>query len=293
MIGLSICIPIYNYNCIDSIKILCKQITNLHFNAEILVIDDASNIILDELVNYQNQLYTYEKLTNNIGRSKIRNLLVEKSKFDYILFLDGDSGIPENFIEDYVLSIKEHPNSIICGGRIHKSGLNRGNKLRYNYGIKFEDTKPSIRNKKPYYSFMTNNFVSPKAIMQQIPFNEELIKYGHEDTFFGYELKENNIEIIHIDNTVIHLDLDTNQKFIEKTKHSIENLILLKKKYPEFIEYSKLLTMINNFKILKIKPIKKVSKYFSKIFELFAKQTGNTYSFQLFKLFYTISIDKQ
>jgi len=292
MKGLSICIPIYNYNCIDSIKTLCKQINNLHLNAEILVIDDASNIILDELSNYQNQFYTYEKLTNNIGRSKIRNLLVEKSKFDYILFLDGDSGILENFIKNYLLSIKKHPNSIICGGRVHKLDLKRTNSLRYNYGIKFEDTKPSIRNKKQYYSFMTNNFISPKAILKKIPFNEELIKYGHEDTFFGYELKENNVEIIHIDNTVIHLDLDTNKKFIEKTKHSIENLSLLKTKYPEFIEYSKLLSMINSFRILRIKPVKKISIYFSKIFELTAKHSGSTYSFQLFKLFYTISFSK-
>ena len=139
---------------------------------------------------------------------------------------------------------------------------------------------------------MTNNFISPKAIMKKIPFNEELIKYGHEDTFFGYELKKNYIKIIHINNPVIHLNLETNLKFIEKTKHSIENLILLKTKYPEFIEYSKLLTIINSFRMLRIKPVKKVSIFFSKIFELIAKHSGNSYGFQLFKLFYAISINK-
>ena len=292
MKSLSICIPIYNFNCIGSIKILCKQISSLKLNAEILVIDDASDVKLNELSNFNNPFYTYEKLSKNIGRSKIRNLLVEKSRFDYILFLDGDSGIPENFIKNYLQNIESNPNSVICGGRIHEVELKNTGKLRYNYGVKFEDTKSSERSKKPYYSFMTNNFISPKAVLKNTPFNEELTKYGQEDTFFGYELKNNYVKIIHIDNPVFHLDLETNLEFIEKTKFSIENLILLKTKYPEFIEFSKLLTTINNYKVFRLKPIKNIASILSKFFEFITKHSSNAYSFQMFKLFYTIFLNR-
>jgi len=262
-------------------------------DAEILVTDDASDVKLNELSNFNNPFYTYEKLSKNIGRSKIRNLLVEKSKFDYILFLDGDSGIPENFIKNYLQNIESNPNSVICGGRIHEAELKNTGKLRYNYGMKFEDTKSSVRSKKPYYSFMTNNFISPKAVLNKIPFNEELTKYGQEDTFFGYELKKNHVKIIHIDNPVFHLDLETNRKFIEKTKFSIENLILLKTKYPGFIEFSKLLTNINNHKLFRLKLIKNVSAILSKLFEFITKNTSNIFSFQLFKFFYIISLNRE
>lgn len=292
MKSLSICIPIYNFNCIESIKILCKQISSLKLDAEILVIDDASDVKLNELSNFKNPFYTYEKLSKNIGRSKIRNLLIEKSKFDYILFLDGDSGIPENFIKNYLLNIESNPNSVIRGGRIHKSEYKNVGRLRYNYGVKFEDTKFSVRNEKPYFCFTTNNFTSPKAILKKIPFNEELTKYGQEDTFFGYELKKNHVKIIHIDNPVIHLNLESNLKFIEKTKQSIENLILLKTKYPEFIEFSKLLTTINTYKVFRLKPIKNIASILSKFFEFITKHSSNAYCFQMFKLFYTISLNR-
>ena len=293
MKSLSICIPIYNFNCIESIKILCKQISSLKLDAEILVTDDASDVKLNELSNFNNPFYTYEKLSKNIGRSKIRNLLVEKSKFDYILFLDGDSGIPENFIKNYLQNIENNPNSVICGGRIHQKLLKNTGRLRYNYGVKFEDTKFSVRNEKPYFCFTTNNFTSPKAILKNTPFNEELTKYGQEDTFFGYELKNNYVNIIHIDNPVIHLNLESNLKFIEKTKQSIENLILLKTKYPEFIEFSKLLTTINNYKVFRLKPIKNIAAIFSNLFEFITKHTSNIYSFQLFKFFYIISLNRE
>ncbi|MFC4721533.1 glycosyltransferase family 2 protein [Geojedonia litorea] len=292
MKGLSICIPIYNYNCIDSVRTLCEQIRHLSVNCEILLIDDASTISLDELANFQHQFYTYEKLAKNIGRSKIRNLLVKKSKFNHVLFIDGDSGVPEKFIENYMLHIENHPEAIICGGRIHQKKLSKTKRLRYNYGVKYEDTKSSQRIKKPYHRFMTNNFVVPKEIMKTIPFNEELLNYGQEDTFFGYELRKNQVEIIHIDNEVAHLNLETNQEFIEKSKHSIENLIYLKTKYPEFVEYSKLLSTITKFRIFRLSFIKNYSYSFSKFFEFITRHSGNIYSFQMFKLFYTISLIK-
>ena len=289
MDGLSICIPVYNFNCIESVKILCEQIQNLSLTAEIIVLDDASTIEFKDLKSFKSPYYKYEKLNKNIGRSKIRNLLAEKSKFEYLLFIDADSGIPKNFIKNYLSSIKANRNSIICGGRIHKMLSTTKSSLRYNYGVKFEDKKALERNKKPYHSFMTNNFISTKNIMKKIPFSEKLLKYGQEDTFLGFELKNNNVEIIHIDNSVFHLDIDSNSLFIKKMKCSMENLILLKTNSPEFIKYNYLLTLTNRFKIFKIKPIKILAAILSKLFEYMAKKTSSVYSFQLFKFFFIIS----
>ncbi|WP_194765865.1 glycosyltransferase family 2 protein [Tamlana sp. I1] len=290
MKGLSICIPVYNYNCIETIKILCKQIEELSINSQIIVFDDASPHDLNDLSGFKNPNYSYKKLPQNVGRSKIRNLLANAAIYNSILFLDGDSGIQDNFIKNYVETIAAHPNSVICGGRIHLFTSYPEKKLRYRYGVKFEDTKALKRNKAPYKSFMTNNFVVTKQIMASIPFNEKLNKYGHEDTFFGYELNKNHISIIHIDNAVIHLDLENSNEFIEKTKNGIENLVLLKNTYPDFISHSKLLSLIETFKILKFKPIKYVSKILASYFEKTTCKTNNIYRFQLFKLFYTITI---
>lgn len=289
---LSILIPVYNYNCINSVKELCLQIEKLSLIAEVLVVDDASTQELIDLSNYKNPIYSYEKLPNNIGRSKIRNLLVKKAKFDFVLFIDGDSKVPENFIENYITEAKTYTNTVLYGGTINNPPTSNKDKLRYNYGVKFEHKNKNYRNKKPYHSFRTNNFFSPKYIIKQIPFYEKLSNYGQEDTFFGYELKNSHVDIIHIDNPVIHLNSDSNKAYLAKTKSSLENLIFLKNEYPDFIEYNRLLSLINNFGFLQTTFIKKISCYIYSFFEGITKTTSNTYSFQLFKLFYTISIFK-
>ncbi len=288
MIGLSICIPVYNFNCLPSIKTLCKQIDSLSINAEILVIDDSSNINLETLANFKHTHYKYQKLEANIGRSKIRNLLGLTAKFSHLLFIDGDSGIPKNYLQNYVTSVKQNLNSVICGGRVHKLIKNSKICLRYNYGLQYEDIKASKRILSAHCAFMSNNFVIPKKIFRDIPFNETLSKYGHEDTFFGFELAKHKVEVIHIDNPVTHLELETNSIFIEKTKQAIKNLIYLNNKYPGFGKHTKLLRIANTYKFTK-----KLAPYLSEKFELLAVKTNNALSFQLFKLFYIISKNKQ
>lgn len=292
MIGLSICIPVYNFNCIASVKVLCKQIENLIIKAEVIVVDDASSELLHELSNYKNSYYTYEKLDQNIGRARIRNLLAKKAAYNHMLFIDGDSGIQEHFLENYTSCIKKYSNHVICGGRLHKLFPKTKKALRYNYGVKFEDKKASDRNKNPYNGFMTNNFVVTKNTLNLIPFKEEITNYGHEDTFFGFELEKNKIDILHIDNPVIHLELESNDEFINKTKQAIKNLVYLKNQYPGFGEQIRLIKIANRYKISNTVWFKNISYFLSKIFETLSKKTNSSSSFQLFKIFYFTSINK-
>lgn len=289
MIGLSICVPVYNFNCIASVKALCEQIEHLNIESEVLVIDDASPIELIELQSFKNSKYKYEKLNKNIGRAKIRNLLARKALFNYILFIDGDSGILDNFIQNFISEILKNPNHIIYGGTLHQNP-SRSNKLRFSYSKQFEYHEFAKRNIAPYSNFRTNNFVSPSYILEKIPFNESLTKYGHEDSFFSFQLEENKINLTHIKNPVIHLESDTNIEFIKKTKAGLDNLIFLEKQYPNFAQHIKLLQIVNSSKLFKIKIVKVISKKLSRLFETISIKTNNAFSFQIFKFFYIISI---
>jgi hypothetical protein len=290
MNGFSICIPVYNFNCLESVKSLCKQIQTLDVSAEVLAVDDASDLEFYDLANYENKNYNYERLEHNLGRSKIRNYLAQKSKYSHILFIDGDSGIQDNFLNSYLVALTKNRNAIIYGGTIQPEKSNKTKGLRNNYSAHFEFKPPSKRNEKPYLNFRTNNFVVPKEVILKTPFNENLNKYGHEDTFFAYEMRQKNIKVVHIDNPVIHFDNGSNSDFIQKTKESIENLVLIYKEHPEFIEYNELLKFVKTKQILNYKVSKKVSNVFSKVFETLARNTNNTYFFQAFKLFYITSI---
>ncbi len=253
---LSILIPVYNFDIRKFISQLCEQAEKEDITYEIIVADDNSDKyfaeINKEIENLPNVKYIL--LDKNIGRSKIRNFLAEKAKYEYLLFADCDMLISgKNFIRNYLKSIKK--NDVIIGGieyQTNKPG-NSDKYLRWHYGRKREALPPQIRNKKPYSSFMSGNFLIPAEIFNKIKFNENITEYGHEDTLFGIELKRRNFKILHIDNVLMHIGLEDAAIFINKTKISIKNLIYIseKYKYPEFYENIKLLKVRKKLKFLK------------------------------------------
>ncbi len=224
---LSICIPIYNQDINELVAALHNQAIHLEIPYEIICIDDCSEksfIKLNEDTCSKSSKYI--KLDQNIGRSKIRNLFLNYSRFDYLLFLDCDSVIiSENFISKYNTFLKEEIPLVICGGRIYdKTKPPRQKRLRWKYGSLKESQPFNIRQKNPNKSFMTNNFVISRKILENLKFDERLSQYGHEDTLFGFQLKKNNISIKHIDNPVLNGELETNSEYLKKTEFAFSNL---------------------------------------------------------------------
>ncbi|MBK6783466.1 MAG: glycosyltransferase family 2 protein [Saprospiraceae bacterium] len=100
---LSILIPVYNQDVRRLAYSLANQCTKLNINYQILCFDDGSDVKYKqkngELAFKMNINYT--ELPENLGRSKIRNWLGKSAYFEYLLFLDGDSGVRDkNFIKN-------------------------------------------------------------------------------------------------------------------------------------------------------------------------------------------------
>lgn len=231
---ISVCIPVFNFNITALVEELSKQCEKLNVPTEIIVIDDGS-----EIFKLENQKATknvqYIELPKNIGRSKIRNLFLEYAKYDYLLFMDCDSLVVNNyFLTDYLPVLKNKP-SVVCGGRIYPEKPSRNKMLSWKHGVYKECLPSEVRKRNPNKSFMTNNFVVAKSCLSNIKFDERITKYGHEDTLFGFELSKNNIEITHIDNPVLNGDIETNEVFLQKTKYGVINLVHIL----NFLEYDK------------------------------------------------------
>ncbi|MFZ1582371.1 MAG: glycosyltransferase [Saprospiraceae bacterium] len=115
---LSIVIPIFNQDIRPLVFTLMKQCNKLNINYQILCFDDCS----DQKYKDMNQELAfkinvnYTEMTENLGRSKIRNWLGKAAYFDYILFLDGDSTVKnKDFIKNYINLVQ--PDQVIYGGR--------------------------------------------------------------------------------------------------------------------------------------------------------------------------------
>jgi GT2 family glycosyltransferase len=187
----------------------------------------------------------YIQLPENVGRSKIRNQLAGQARYPYLIFMDCDSAAPSgDYIANYIPYFK--PDIVCCGGRIYEKEKNRDKKyLRWKYGIKRESLSAEQREKNANFGFMTCNFLIHKPILEKYPFNEDLIDYGHEDTFFGIQLREHGFLIRHIDNPLIHIGLEDADIFLDKTEKALRNLLkmdkLLQEKYPRSVKHSSLI----------------------------------------------------
>ena len=243
---LSICIPIYNYEVGGLVRDLRLQAERVGYPFEILLMDDASDEKFREVNQAIDSEYVrYIQLNKNIGRAKIRNCLAEKAKYPYLLFMDCDSAVSSaSYIEDYSCFF-ESP-IVCCGGRVYESKTPIDSTyLRWKYGVERECAPAQERRKASNAGFQTNNFLIHKSVFEKVKFNEDLTGYGHEDTLFGLELLEQGIIINHIDNPLVHLGLESASDFLEKTANGIKNLyrieLLLREKYPQYINHSRLM----------------------------------------------------
>ncbi len=231
---LTVCIPVYNRDVRELVNQLHQQGKAVPGGCEILLADDASDTTYTELNRPLEALAncTIIACKTNIGRSAIRNLLCDHAQGEWLLFLDCDMLLPHtHFIERYIRSTEVRAD-VYVGGLVYPRAVNKRDNpihLRWRYGVNREEIPAEIRNESPYNSFMTGNFIVRREVMMSIRLDESISGYGHEDTLFGIELKRKGHTVLHIQNPTVHMGIDSDPDFIEKTRQSIRNLAMLYK----------------------------------------------------------------
>lgn len=247
-IMISILIPVNDYDIVALVHSMKDGLERVPEYCEILIGDDGSN------QEYKNKymslnggpvrVISFEK---NIGRSAIRNKLALEAKGDHLLFIDADAMIPGTG-EAYLLKWLPMINTarVISGGVLYSDAPpgDPDKILRWKYGRMREQIKASEKNKHPHSNFSTFNFLIEKSVFSKIRFNEELKQYGHEDTLLGYQLKKAGIDVLHIENGLIHEGLESNREFLNKTKLGIENLSQLYDKVTDKKTFSQAVRML-------------------------------------------------
>ena len=83
---ISICIPIYNREMCDTVRLLANQAAQAGMQCEIVCIDDCSDSCYREANRLLHGMCRYVELERNIGRARIRNLFLQYARFDYLSF---------------------------------------------------------------------------------------------------------------------------------------------------------------------------------------------------------------
>lgn len=233
---ISIIIPVYNAEkyiekCLDSV------LNQTYKNIEIIVINDGStDNSYDVLKKYKNKIILINQ--KNHGVSYSRNVGIDKSTGDYIMFIDGDDWIDEDMVLNMVDVIKEKKVDIVRCGYIrefpdHKEELTITN------------DKVIIEKKEIYDRFISNyDLSSPccqlikKACIKK-KFDKN-IKIG-EDYLFNLDLYSNINSCVFLPENYYHYLYNYNSATTvidyDKIKKRCEDSIEV---YSQLLEYIKI-----------------------------------------------------
>lgn len=301
----SIVIPVYNVEkylnkCLDSVY------NQSYSNYEVIVVcdkcDDNSEMIVDYYVKKYNWRKIYEE---NTGLSKARNIGIEIAAGDYLIFLDGDDYLNDNFLETINSSLDDDIDILrfqvqdVNGKRIiqHKEDSFRSMKgteafnkiIRYHY---IENAWAYVYNtsfwKKNNFKFMDGCIAEDYGLTPLVIAKSDKIK---SISYIGYNyvqrsnslmtnddyskkikkmddmLKQANYEINELKK------IDNSEKIIDFLNNSLI-YYATRLKYKDYKRYNKVLKNNKCFKHLKGKGIKSFLKY------LLIK--GNSYFFYKF-----------
>ena len=225
--ALSILIPTYNGICTKLVSDLQAQAQELGITYEIIVADDGStdsaSVEANRAINALPHC-RYVERTENVGRAAIRNFLATQAVHPWLLFIDSDMMVCRNdFLQRYANSDNIQADSILYGG-VTIGQLIPGNLRSMYEKVSEHEHTPERRQQSPYHDFHTANFMAPRQLMLQYPFDQRFRHYGYEDVLFGKQMKQHAIPIIHIDNPLSFEVFETNADFVSKTEEGLRTL---------------------------------------------------------------------
>lgn len=257
----SIIIPIYNKEAYLD-RCLASILQQTYNNFEVIMIDDGSNDnsskIANKFIKQDNRFFYYYH--SNQGVSYSRNIGIKKSKGKYILFIDADDSLNNEYLHNIWESINKAPHYplyIFSLTKIYPNGHKEKLPLPYHGKISTEQLKKTfitIQEATGLYGFVCNKAIAKDFLLENnIDFDttqklaEDLnfyVKCYHKIKFiffideYGYNYyqntlgsstKNNNIDYLSLINIYLKIYIwlihDTEEKEFEKLIYKIQDLI--------------------------------------------------------------------
>ncbi len=228
---MDVSVVMINYNTFDLTKDAINSIkeytTDLDY--EIILIDnkspDGSGDKLNDL--FKNDLI-YIQSGANLGTSKAFNIGAKKAQGKYVLWLNTDILIKENFIKKLFDFMEDNPNCGICGGNLldfngnpthsFKRYLPTAETIKKEKGLLYiKNFEKNNRKKSLEYNFTNTNlevgYITGADMMIRASlfaevgyFNERIFMYA-EETDFTFRVKQNGYKVFSVcDAKMYHLE---------------------------------------------------------------------------------------
>lgn len=225
---ISVLIPVYNYDITSLLKELHSQLESASISYEIICLDDFSDdsisSINEKAAKLSNTKYIKSKTNNGIAIT--RQKLVKNASFDWIILLDADTKINENYISNYLEYIDSEFDFIFGGFKYEETPPTNESLLRWKYGKKCEAISAKNRNENPYKVTIAANLLTLRTSYLNLGLDYIGNNYAM-DYFFGSKLKAGSAKVFHIDNEVLHLGIENSSSYLQKKERAVYTLLTL------------------------------------------------------------------
>ena len=180
----SIIIPVFN--CEEYInKCINSLISQTYRNIEIVLIDDGSTdrsgILCDNLTKMDERIIVFHK--KNEGVSSARNKGLELIKGKYVLFVDADDYVEDNYVETLIKNLSSNE-MVVCG--YYEEYVNDSvimNTFKSNKVITNNQAQQLVYSDRGFGGYLWNKvFLKEIIVKEKLRFNEKI--YMCEDQLF-------------------------------------------------------------------------------------------------------------
>lgn len=205
----SVIIPMYNAERWVTDGVLPDVCGQTYRNIQVIVINDGSGDntkeVLEHKIEQEKQDIEYKVIhQENAGIANTRNRALEQADGEYILFLDQDDHIPEDYVQTYVDAIEQNGSDIVIGG--YKTVDEEG-KLIKEYHFDANDSWSKFKFITPWGRIYRRNFIEENQLkFLNYPIGEDiyfnLCAYSRTERiafidYTGYEWVQNSASFSH------------------------------------------------------------------------------------------------
>jgi glycosyltransferase involved in cell wall biosynthesis len=224
----SIIIPIFNRA--STVSSTIESVLNQAYNDfEIILVDDGSSDEIEKNVsNYIVDNGLIFHVQQNSGVSAARNKGVSLSKGEYLIFLDSDDHVTQNWLSDFEKKIhQKKPDIIYCG-------INR---LKENILIDYTNPQDPYKDGKSFGNVIPGSFCIKSTFFYKIGGFDENLTYG-ENTELSFRIKIENPSVEFIDTPNLLYTLHENSHG-KNERNKMNGLIYTINKHPQLFNYNK------------------------------------------------------
>jgi len=229
----SFIVPIYNRR--EELREFLYSFEQLDIGncqVELLVVDDGSDQVLEDLVEQYKGIYLRK---NNNGPAMARNYGLERASGDYYVFLDSDTLLPPNYLREVEKCILEKKFDAFGGPDRAQKNFTIFQRA-VNFSMTSWITTGGLRGNDKFDPRSFNMGISRKVFETLGGFSD--MRYG-EDIDFSMRIRKSGFQIGFIKNAfVYHKRRGDSRSFFKQVYRFGAARPILNKKYPEGAKFS-------------------------------------------------------